>query len=303
MNLLYFSKNNMGSNQSNTTECVFGTNRFAVFENNWFERGTSRLAFKGTWHGDNQEGGRCVVKVFVEECGEKVGNWDADARAALKAKTIADVFNKYFKGTKEIHFCIPEIVKMKDVAAFRLFGVFPIRGQVRDEEGTGNIEATKIVNTGDFVAVEEFIHGMYDKFNSNTGWINLSTKTEITEAFSHFSYHYSSGEILVCDLQGVEQDNRFYLTDPAVHAKEGPGYYGPTDLGIAGFHMFFENHICNMLCHGMLKFDSNIQIQRHLKIIRFRKTRNSSYVFDIGLRFLQYRQNNSKHLTTVLENS
>ena len=293
----------MGANQSNTTECMFGTQRFAEFEENWFERGESRLAFNGVWYGDNREGDKCVVKVFVEECGEKVGNWDTDARASLKAKSISNAFNRYFTATKKINFCIPDIVKMKNVAAFHLFGVFPIRGQIRDKEGTGVTKATNIVNTGDCVAIEDFIYGKYEKFNSNNGWINQSVKTEITEALSHFSYHYSRGEVLVCDLQGAEQRRMFYLTDPAVHSKEGPGYYGPTDLGIAGFQAFFENHKCNKLCQGMIKYDSNKRVKRHLNHVRFRTKRNSSYVYDIGLSKLQYRQNNNRQLVTVMEKS
>ncbi|CAG8571420.1 13986_t:CDS:2 [Dentiscutata heterogama] len=36
-------------------------------------------------------------------------------------------------------------------------------------------------------------------------------------AFAHFTYQYSEGYLAVYDLQGVELDNEFLLTDPAIH--------------------------------------------------------------------------------------
>ena len=51
--------------------------------------------------------------------------------------------------------------------------------------------------------VEPFIEN-YEHFNSNTGWAPVSgnTWTDAMQALSHFSYHKSSGQFLLCDLQG-----------------------------------------------------------------------------------------------------
>jgi hypothetical protein len=44
----------------------------------------------------------------------------------------------------------------------------------------------------------------FEKFNSNTGWATNSGGewAEAMQAVSHFSYHDSRGQILLCDLQG-----------------------------------------------------------------------------------------------------
>lgn len=51
--------------------------------------------------------------------------------------------------------------------------------------------------------IEPFI-ATFEKFNSNSGWAPVSGNawTEAMQALSHFSYHNSSGQFLLCDLQG-----------------------------------------------------------------------------------------------------
>ena len=86
------------------------------------------------------------------------------------------------------------------------------------------------------------------------------------QAFSHFSYVRSGGELMIVDLQGTLQENRdggykkFVLTDPAIHTryrrrknKESSWRseimdFGRTDLGMRGIHAFFDSHVCNDAC-------------------------------------------------------
>jgi hypothetical protein len=44
----------------------------------------------------------------------------------------------------------------------------------------------------------------FEKFNSNTGWVSANGQAwgEVMQALSHFSYHKSGGQLLLCDLQG-----------------------------------------------------------------------------------------------------
>jgi hypothetical protein len=96
------------------------------------------------------------------------------------------------------------------------------------------------------------------KFTSNTGYIEGSGHwtTEAMEAFSHWSYHASGGQHLVCDLQGRYRDNRrfrngksrFELTDVAICSRARS--FGPTDLGEKGIESFFANHQCNNFCRN-----------------------------------------------------
>lgn len=79
---------------------------------------------------------------------------------------------------------------------------------------------------------------------------------DIPQAFSHFSYEYSSGRQLVCDLQGVwnTMDLSGLLTDPVVHYVCTTGKRhknGATDKGLQGVKKFFETHLCCALCKKM----------------------------------------------------
>mmetsp|Transcript_22339 Transcript_22339/g.53139 ORF Transcript_22339/g.53139 Transcript_22339/m.53139 type:complete len:309 (+) Transcript_22339:586-1512(+) len=98
----------------------------------------------------------------------------------------------------------------------------------------------------------------FKKFTSNSGWIKESEcwTTQALEAFSHYTYHASGEEHLVCDLQGRYRDNRrfrnssksrFELTDVAICSRARE--FGPTDLGEKGIESFFANHVCNDFCN------------------------------------------------------
>jgi hypothetical protein len=83
------------------------------------------------------------------------------------------------------------------------------------------------------------------------GPVNLSNLTriiddDVPQAFSHWSWQYTKGDSLVCDLQGVLGKESFQLTDPAIHSRKRR--YGPTDHGRKGHHLFFATHKCSPLC-------------------------------------------------------
>jgi len=100
----------------------------------------------------------------------------------------------------------------------------------------------------------------FEKFTSNNGWIlskddnPYAWKVELLEAFCHFTYHKSGGQLIVCDLQGRYKHNdfskkrcRFELTDPAICSRRRS--YGPTDMGEKGIETFFYHHVCNRFCN------------------------------------------------------
>jgi len=114
---------------------------------------------------------------------------------------------------------------------------------------------TFTTDTGDFanrkVLQEPFIQ-KYQKFNSNTGWADDSIPwSRVMQALSHYSYHFTNGECLLCDLQGGVYQNGIVLTDPVIMSRERA--FGPTDLGIKGMHTFFATHKCNEFCRGSWK--------------------------------------------------
>lgn len=100
----------------------------------------------------------------------------------------------------------------------------------------------------------------FSKFNSNT----TESKAEsaaIANALSHFSYDYSKGDYLLCDIQGGVFDNRDEENDEEEDLPENREYTlsdvvimtkdrrcGPADLGLKGIETWFSEHECNQYC-------------------------------------------------------
>lgn len=95
------------------------------------------------------------------------------------------------------------------------------------------------------VLVEPFIEGVFEKFNSNTGWAEEGH--HMMQALSHYSYHLSGGRYLLCDLQGARSETHYVLTDPAVLSTGQE--FGCKDGGMFFMENFFKNHKCNGYCN------------------------------------------------------
>lgn len=104
------------------------------------------------------------------------------------------------------------------------------------------------------VLVERAVHN-FDKFNSNSGWAKPSKRTfsRLLQALSHFSYFASSGQRLLCNLQGgVYMDKKIViLTNPAIISQKS-SFYGCSDLGEGGMEDFLKWHKCNKFCAQFL---------------------------------------------------
>lgn len=107
-------------------------------------------------------------------------------------------------------------------------------------------EVWKSLTDNQKILVEPFI-AQWEKFNSNTGWVSGSQPWQLVmQALSHYSYHISGGNLVICDLQGGLYKNGAILTDPVVLSRTRQ--YGPTDLGVNGISSFFSQHECNKFC-------------------------------------------------------
>lgn len=107
-----------------------------------------------------------------------------------------------------------------------------------------------------FVAAEPYMAGNFVKYSNNQGWVNSSATAAIDDhgadmatAFSHFTWEFTRGQIMVTDLQGVGG----ILTDPQIHTLPGPGrgHLGARqtgDLGEQGMVAFFASHNCTAYC-------------------------------------------------------
>eukprot|EP00977_Amphora_coffeiformis_P008381 scaffold1893_cov220-Amphora_coffeaeformis.AAC.26 len=84
---------------------------------------------------------------------------------------------------------------------------------------------------------------------------------DFAQAFSHYSYVRSGGQLMVVDLQGTlhvkpDQTREFIFTDPAIHKRKramGSEYLralnlGRTNRGRQGMEDFWESHVCSDAC-------------------------------------------------------
>ena len=96
-----------------------------------------------------------------------------------------------------------------------------------------------------FMAIEPWIPGDYEKYTSNAG--HISKDSDLAQAFSHFTWDFTSGELMVADIQGVNQTT---LTDPQIHSQD-TDRYGRGNLSTKGMDVFFMNHVCNDICRTL----------------------------------------------------
>jgi hypothetical protein len=187
--------------------------------------GAFRIAYAGTYRGGTRNNQDAVCKRFKDEFRAlETEFFLSDFHIADKAIAYAEDWNRMCQLGEKI---------------------LVTRGDVRKtSDGTGYL-------------IEPFIRS-FTKYTSNNGWIeddgNVGWVVEALEAFSHYTYHRSGGQMIVCDLQGryrhdrfSKKKSRFELTDPAICSRLRN--YGPTDLGEKGIESFFANHSCNAYCH------------------------------------------------------
>lgn len=146
--------------------------------------------------------------------------FDDDIMAVDKALEIVDKFNNLGIVNKLVKINVPEVWTFVDDCS-------------DDWSGTKCLQ-------------EPFIQN-YQKFNSNTGWNDDSAAwPQVMQALSHFSYHVTGGQYVLCDLQGGIYKHSVVLTDPVVLSRRHK--FGVTDLGPDGISSFFSEHECNDFC-------------------------------------------------------
>lgn len=187
-----------------------------------FAEGAFRWAAMGIYTDGARKGQHCVCKWFKDGHTDNDEFYDLDIKAMYKALELVELWNNEQFIDQLIKVNIPEVW---------VFGA--------GDEWAG-LKALQ----------EPFIEG-YQKFNSNTGWNQpvdqpSASWSQVLQALSHFTYHISNEQFLLCDLQGGIYNNSVILTDPVILSRDK--VYGKTDLGPKGISSFFSNHRCNQYC-------------------------------------------------------
>ncbi|KAE8166898.1 kinase-like domain-containing protein [Aspergillus tamarii] len=201
-------------NNSNTVSIPISALR------NPFAQGAFRLVAKGSYTSGARKDQACAVKWFKTGAVFSDDYFTLDIKAVDKALEIVNRFNQLNIINKVVKINVPEVWYFTDDSS----------------DGW----------TGQNILCEPFIQN-YQKFNSNTGWIDDSRAWgEVMQALSHFSYHVTGGYYVLCDLQGGIYQHEFVLSDPVILSRSRE--YGVTDLGPDGISSFFSQHACNGFC-------------------------------------------------------
>jgi hypothetical protein len=238
----------MGSNVSNLTQ----DGSQVQWNRTPFQQGASRFAYQGTWIKGPRRGQTCVVKTFKRRDLATHYNIEKEIKCYEQAHLYATWFNRENMGDRNIKYVMPIKLSVRGVSFAALF--------------------QKNFKTGDHILVEPFLTGAYHKFNSNSGW--RIEEAKLLQAFSHFTFHRSGGELILCDLQGIKDQDEYVLTDPAIHSMF-EGQYGMTDLGESGIQSFFASHQCNKFCQAMKLKKQNFGPSK-MKMIK-----ETSYTFGV----------------------
>ncbi|KAI1491549.1 kinase-like protein [Biscogniauxia mediterranea] len=185
---------------------------------NPFAEGAFRWVAKGTYTEGPRAGQACVAKWFKTGAVFEADYFTLDIKAVDKALEIVNRFNELNMIDKAVKVNVPAVWMF--------------------------LEGSKWA--GQHGLCEPFIQN-YQKFNSNTGWNDDSRAWgEVMQALSHFSYHVTGGQFVLCDLQGGVYRSKVVLSDPVILSRNRD--YGVTDLGPQGISSFFSQHACNGFC-------------------------------------------------------
>lgn len=99
-----------------------------------------------------------------------------------------------------------------------------------------------------YIWVENLLEGDYKKYNNNAGWYDptKSNYNELAQAFSHFSWQFTNGYLIIVDLQGPYGA----FTDPQIHCHDHRKF-GGGNFGEFGMIKFFMTHKCNHYCEDL----------------------------------------------------
>ncbi|XP_029471842.1 transient receptor potential cation channel subfamily M member 6 [Rhinatrema bivittatum] len=166
---------------------------------------------------------------------------------------VVQTWQKLFRDGTVLHLCLREIQQQR--AAQKLIYTF---NQVKPHTIPNTLRFLEVFllychSANQWLTIEKCITGEFRKYNNNNG--DEITPTSVLEetvlAFSHWSYEYTRGELLVLDLQGVGEN----LTDPSVikpEDRQSRGMvFGPANLGEDAIKNFIAKHHCNSCCRKL----------------------------------------------------
>ncbi len=193
-----------------------------------FAEGASRRAYRAMrWKPASKYRQKAVVKDYKAAYAWAQGDWDTAISIYEKTKELAGKFNTVSGANRPIRIVDYDVQKVIS----------------RSDDGRPKL--------GEFVLVEDYLEGDFQKFTSNTGWVKPQCMTTYTPmpTFAHWTWVHTGGQLMVTDLQGVRYDDEYVLTDPCILSVDRN--YGATDLALIGVALFFLTHQCTDICRSL----------------------------------------------------
>ncbi|XP_068940707.1 transient receptor potential cation channel subfamily M member 6 [Petaurus breviceps papuanus] len=166
---------------------------------------------------------------------------------------VVQTWHKIFGENTVLHLCLREIQQQR--AAQKLIYTFNQMKPNTIPYTPRFLEVFLIYchSANQWLTIEKYMTGEFRKYNNNNGdeISPSSILEELMLSFSHWTYEYTRGELLVVDLQGVGEN----LTDPSVikpEDKQSRGMvFGPANLGEDAIRNFIAKHHCNSCCRKL----------------------------------------------------
>ncbi|XP_040010255.1 transient receptor potential cation channel subfamily M member 6 isoform X2 [Xiphias gladius] len=168
---------------------------------------------------------------------------------------VVRAWQRYFHGSTALQLCLREIQQQR--AAQKMMQVF---NHVKPDDMQYSprfLDVSLVLwhSNGQWLTIERNMSGDFRKYNNNTGEeiTPCCSLEEVLLSFSHWTYEYSSRELLVLDIQGVGEE----LTDPTVimaddqSGSRGEMLFGPDNLGDAAINGFLQKHSCSACCRRL----------------------------------------------------
>eukprot|EP01084_Bolivina_argentea_P200992 343602_1 len=250
-----------------------------------FAEGSSRYAYLGLWQTGKKKGMRCVIKRYKDKHFLFSDGYDGDIKCCKLAAELVQEWNEMNLIDKKYEVIVPIIarkegqlweLKVELMMLLALLGVEASDLITDLSKMLDSSAAGKEITSGEVVMVEDYLKGDFLKWNSNSGWMN---EIDISvQAFCHWTYHYSDGQYLFCDAQGVKRAEKYILTDPAILSNtEKGGVYGITDCGRKYLLNWFRQHKCNGFCNKSWKKPKQIELDSVPQNVRKSITKSTSF--------------------------
>ena len=165
-----------------------GCNLLSHHKGKPFAAGTFRYAYRARYckaavkYGKKLNG-KCVVKKWIKKHVFDKDCWKRDVKMSETAAKFVSSWNKLNKVKKSFIVLTPILTE-----------------DVTENTNPNNKDQ---IQKGEWVTNEDYLDGKFEKWNSNSGWINENFAKSSIQAFCHWTYHYTEGNFLFCDAQGL----------------------------------------------------------------------------------------------------